>query len=220
MDYTNLLGKYSKENKLQYKIRDLNISHIPYEDKLNYINNYFYPPIDFIAQHVEHYRTYTYDWWKAFFSHNLKTITNITFLYTDSRLMPELPGLYICAILCIVRRPLLREIYGRLLCSNCHCGSMLVKYTVKTYHKSPTYHWITLHTLESLVPYYENYGWIKTNYYSATHVDGSIYPYMILPTSPEYTLRYHHIYKLVLYILLNLVCPQETMRLLLPGHKY
>lgn len=220
MDNKTLVTQYIKNNTFKYKIKDLNIYNIPYDDRLNYINNYFNPPIDFIAQHVEHYRTYTYEWWKAFMNHNLNTITNVTFIYTDSILMPGLSGLHICGILCIVRRHLLREIYGRLLCSNCNCGSMLVKYTLQKYNKSNLYHWITLHTLESLVSYYEKYGWIKTKYYSAVHEDGSVYPYMILSTSSEYTLRFYHIYKLVLYILLNMVCPQDTMRFFLPGHKY
>ncbi len=187
--------------------------HIPPNLRLSYVENYFDPPIDLVKIHQEHYKQNNVDWWRQFIKNYIHIFTNIIILYTDNRLMPHLfqnnkeKEIHVCAVLSLIRRPLLRELYGRLLCSNCYCGGKLVRYTINTYKNSPTYHWISLHTLPNLVDYYAKYGWLYTKYYE----DELKRPFMIYPTSPQYTLAYHHIYKLILYILLNLICPKETL---------
>lgn len=213
IDFQQLL-KENKEKTLKYKIKDFDIMHIPLDMRLPHVENYFDPPLDLAAIHHDHYKQNSIDWWRQFLKNYINIFTNIIIIYTDHRLMPHLfPGnkekeIYVCGVLSLIRRPLLRELYGRLLCSNCYCGGKLVRYTINTYKNSPTYHWISLHTLPNLVDYYGKYGWIYTKYY---HEDGTGNPFMIYPNSPAYTLTYHHIYKLILYILLNLICPKETL---------
>ena len=224
----DLLLNHRRNKTLKYKIRDIDILQVPPDTRLSYVENYFDPPIDLAHLHMVHYRSYDYEWWKRYIRNSMHVITNVIFLFTDSNLMPDLfsnisgnqhPTIHICAMLSIVRRPLLREVYGRLLCSNCYCAGKLVNYTINTYKNSPIYYWLSLHTLPSLTPYYSKYGWIKTDYYHAVHEDGSVYPFMIYPTSPQYTLSFHHIYKCTLFILLNMICPPEAINILLPEVK-
>jgi hypothetical protein len=214
IDFKQLLIE-NRNKTLKYKIKDIDIMHIPQHLRLSYVENYFDPPIDLAKVHYEHYNKNDIESWREFIKNYINIFTNVIIIYTDNKQMPHLfsnvkveKEIYICGVLSLIRRPLLRELYGRLLCSNCYCGGKLVRYTINTYKNSPTYYWISLHTLPTLIDYYGKYGWLYTKYY---YEDGTGHPFMIYPTSPEYTMKYHHIYKLILYILLNLVCPKETL---------
>lgn len=212
-----------KLKTMKYKIKDIDIFHIPINEKLKYIENQFDPPINLSEIHYEHYQKHDVKWWNTFLEYWVKSYTNVLIIYSDFFIMPDIYDFpcnekFICGILCFIRRPFLKEVYGRIICSKYRCGYKLLRYTINKYKDHSIYKWLTLHSEPTVIKYYERFEFHKTSWYQCKNsYHTTIYPYMIRSTcsnlpKPDVMIMEYHLYKIVLYIMLNLIFPPEYYR--------
>lgn len=194
-----------KNNILNYTILDIDLTKTQHVDRHAYILESIREKtgdvrtidIDLVNLCKALYKHHDNAYWVAFLKNWLPTVTNVVILYTTAEMMPHLfptpqkYNVHICAILMFICLPEHREVYGRMLGSNCFCGGKLMTYFRDKYSQSPVYKWTTFHCYEHLVTYYKKFGYIETPYYMRETLFGEKYPFMYQPTSESVTETYN-----------------------------
>jgi hypothetical protein len=194
--------EHRKNNTLLYTIHDIDISSFgSYRDCIACIEKHIPSAGTKLPQlfHL-HYRRYHPLFWRYWLDTWLPICTNILILYTSPTIMPELytdcthsaptdsltQSPFVCAIMMYIRRPDIHQVYARVLCSSCHCGSKLIRHLQDTYAHSSEYMYITFHSDPSTIKLYKKHHCIETSKY-IKDILGTKYTFMYYPTHGDNT---------------------------------
>jgi len=146
-DYYRLLDDVKtlrKKGQLHVKFRSIDISRVLPDRKAreSYIAKVFSVPMLPLAQLLHlHYQKHSISYWNAFLDNWLNKCDKVIVAYAT------VPRHFVCGICLLIEGPYLEEddmtkrghvkdIYVRLLCSNSHCGSLLLQHIQDTYKGS------------------------------------------------------------------------------------
>jgi hypothetical protein len=181
-----------KTRRLIYNTVDIDIKEVPNYRRVeaieeafrNHANYNLEVPIYKLLK--RHYCSYSTIYWKVFLKCWLPRITNCVFLYTTRDMMPELfpkkdNNVIICGIMFYIRKPRVKEIYVRVICSNCFCGGKTIEHLLIKYMYDKQFDRISLNSDPSATEFYKKHGFVFTNK-AYTNIFGVRYPYMIRKT--------------------------------------